>query len=171
MISLLTSCEYASEAAEERRKALLEAGSYACEAGLVCDLGDSVAEYTVKATLGEKTRIEVIMPEELAGLSAEVNGRELELSYQDALFACELPEDSVYPPILLLPAAWQALEEGILVGSEKTEDGVLASFSRFEGEEEYVFTFEFLNGETPIRRITLEKNGRRLASVTILRTL
>lgn len=171
MISLLASCGYASEAAEERRNALLESGGYSCEAKLSCDLGDAAAEYTVRADLGEKTVITVIEPPALAGLTAEVTGRALELDYQDALFACELPEDSVYPPVLLMPAAWQALSDGVLVASEKTEEGVRASFSRFEKEEEYIFTFEFANGEAPIRRITLEKNGRQLAVVTILRTL
>lgn len=170
MISLLASCAPARESAEEKRNALLES-DFACEARLTCDLGDDVVSYTMEIHPGERTDLTLIEPEELKGLKASVEGEDLTLTYQDVLFACETPGDAVYPPVMLLPAAWAALKEGVLVESEMTEEGLLASFSRFEGEEEYIFTFLFGNEETPLKRITLEKNGRELASAVILRTL
>lgn len=170
MISLLTGCAASREAAEEKREAILARG-FSCEARLTCDLGNTVTVYTMEAALGEQTHLRVIEPEALCGLGATVERKTLSLCYQDAVFACELPEDSVYSPVMVLPAAWAALCDGVVVKSEKTEEGLLAVFSRFEGEEEYLFAFLFGGEDTPIKRISLEKNGRELASVVILRTL
>ena len=171
MINLLSACSSVREAAEEKRAEFLERDGLAFEVRLTCDLGDAVSVYDMEIRPGEEYLLKVLSTGALQGLTATVSGDGLKLEYQDVMFACEQPEDMVYAPVMVLPAAWAALKDGVIVGAERIEEGTAVTLRRFEGEEEYLFTFVFGAESTPLRRVTCEKNGKMLAECEILRTL
>ncbi len=79
MVLLLAGCGQSREPAQEAldlRTALLEAGGCTFLADIRADFGERVYEFSVSCdyTAGENAKIEVVQPEEIAGISATVSG-------------------------------------------------------------------------------------------------
>ena len=132
---LLTGCG-GGEKTESRdlQAAFRELTSAQAEAELTCHYGDEVRFYGMTCVYTpQRAEVTVTAPEELAGVSAVLDGDTLSLAYDGILLDAGVYSGQGISPFLALPATIRALGEGYLL--EESEEQV---------------------GEIPCRRLCLE---------------
>ena len=97
------------------------------EAELTCHYGDEVRFYAMTcAYTPQRAEVTVTAPEELAGISAVLDGESLSLAYDGVLLDAGIYSGQGVSPFLALPATIRALGEGYLLEeSEEQVDSVL----------------------------------------------
>jgi len=112
---LLTACGGEGErdpaaALQEQYAAVAEAEM---EAEITCHYGGEVRSYTMECGYTpEKSRVTVLAPQELAGISAEVEKGELLLSYEDISLDAGTYSGAALSPVTVLPELMEAAAAG-----------------------------------------------------------
>lgn len=135
---LLVSCGGAEEESIDVRQPYRDMDGCQMEAKVTCTQFDRLWEAELACdymTAGE-TRVEVLAPEHIAGVTAVLRGEELTLEYDDLCLDAGMLSAQRISPAACLPQLMSALREGWLL-EENAE----------------------VWGETPCRRLTLDQSG------------
>lgn len=134
---LLVSCGGAETEREDPRQPYWDMGGCAMEAAVTCTQFDRLweAELTCDWT-PEESRVEVLAPEHIAGVTAVLRGEELALEYEELCLDAGMLSARRISPAACLPRLMSSLRDGWLL----------------EDNEE-------VWGETACRRLTLDQSG------------
>ncbi len=136
-----------------------------CEmtARLRCDWENETADYTLRCHWNEAgtSSVEVLEPELLTGICAELEGEQLTLTYEDMSLAAGTLGSQELSPVQCLPMIMNAIREGYVLqkGAEKV-DGTECLRLLFDvtgprgGKVEYAVWFGA--GHTPVKAEVLE---------------
>ena len=130
MISLcaaLAGCggQAAEEEAEELQLRYQTLRAAETEAELTCHYGGEVRTYTLRCSYTpEESAVEVLAPEELAGISASLSGEEQTVQYDGVLLDAGIYSGSEISPVWAVPSMLRAMGEGYpLESCRETLDG------------------------------------------------
>lgn len=134
---LLVSCGGAEEETIDIRQPYRDMTGCEMEAKVTCTQFDCLWEAELKCDwTPEESRVEVLAPEHIAGVTAVLRGEELSLEYEDLCLDAGTLSSQRIGPAACLPRLMSALREGWLLE---------------ENGEEW--------GETPCRRLALDQSG------------
>ena len=134
---LLTSCGGAEEETMDIRQPYRDMTGCEMEAKVTCTQFDRLWEAELKCDwTAEESRVEVLAPEHIAGVTAALRGEELSLEYEDLCLDAGTLSSQRISPAACLPRLMSALQEGWLLE---------------ENEEVW--------GETSCRRLALDQSG------------
>lgn len=87
------------------------------EGVLHCELNDETAEYTLHCSWSQDgtSTVEILQPEMLAGIRAELDGNGVRLSYEDVSLSAGVPDAETIAPVQVLPLVMNAIREGYLL--------------------------------------------------------
>lgn len=123
---LLTSCGGEKESAgEAARAAYQDMTGCTMQADVVCSYGDQEKAFTLKCdyTPEGTSTVEVLAPETVAGVKAEISGKNLALRYEDACLDAGTLSDEEVSPADCLPRLMNALRSGWLLEQNKEDWG------------------------------------------------
>ncbi len=126
------------ERLQEMRTELDPAGEIVLTAVLTAQSEEKILEYTLSCGYtGGDTTVTILAPESVAGITAQVSGEELALSYGDAALELELLTETGVAPVAVLPSMISALLEGHLqstsTGTHGETDCIVGEFFADDG--------------------------------------
>ena len=99
--------------AEELQISFQNLTAASVEAELTCHYGDEVRAYTLRCSYTpEESTVEVLAPEELAGISATLTGEEQTLAYDGVFLDAGTYSGTEISPLWALPSILRAVGEG-----------------------------------------------------------
>ena len=102
-----------AERTEELQLRFQELSAAQVEAELTCHYGGEVRTYTLRCAYApEQSEVEVLAPEELAGISAALSGEELTVAYDGVLLDAGLYSGTEISPMWAVPSMLRAMGEG-----------------------------------------------------------
>lgn len=124
---LLTGCGGGKDgsAGEAARTAYQDMTGCTMQADVVCNYSDKEKDFTLKCDYipdGTST-VEVLAPETVAGVKAEISGKNLALTYDDACLDAGTLSDEDVSPADCLPRLMNALRSGWLLEQNKEDWG------------------------------------------------
>jgi len=132
MILLLASCAGGTGMSEAEELALTMRGEYLAmtgcttKAAITADYGQRVYDFELTAAVaGEKTTMTLTAPEEVAGMTAYVEGKDGALEYDGVWVETGPLDDSGSTPISALPALLETARSGYMTACSLEEDGLL----------------------------------------------
>ena len=112
----LAACGGETDQAERTEELQLQFQNLAAaqvEADLTCHYGQEVRTYTLRCDYApERSRVEVLAPEELAGISATLTGEELTVAYDGVMLDAGIYSGTDISPMWALPSILRAMGEG-----------------------------------------------------------
>ena len=129
MILLLASCAGGTGMSEAEELALTMRGEYLAmtgctmKAAITADYGQRVYDFELTAAVaGEKTTMTLTAPEEVAGMTAHVEGKDGALEYDGVWVETGPLDDSGSTPISALPALLETARSGYMTACAMEED-------------------------------------------------
>lgn len=166
MIILLSSCMDGREQVEKRRTELISRQECSYLAKMRLHVGEQIRDYILQVTHnGDQTGLTVVEPEDMAGLSATVTGKQMTLTYDDIVFAGERLEGGMPSPLLCFPVFWEAMQNGALTLATEIREGLEAELICYYENTEYTLKVWFEGEETLPHRIEVVYNGKILAEI------
>ena len=123
---LLMGCGAGEEAAEDARQPYRDMEGCTMEAVLRCGGEDgAVWDFTLRCEYDPEgvSTVEVLSPETAAGVTAEIDGEDLTLRYQDLCLGAGTVSREELSPLQCLPELMAALREGWLLSQGREEAG------------------------------------------------
>lgn len=113
-----------SAAAEAARVPYQNMEQCSMTAEVTCSYGDQVNQFQLKCDYTPlKSTVEILAPETVAGVKAELSGRELSLVYEDDCLNAGMLSDQNVSPAECLPRLMSALRDGWLLEQNKEDWG------------------------------------------------
>ena len=127
MTLLLTACGGGGEkdSAGQLQQQYAAVAAAEMEADITCHYGGEVREYTLKCSYTpESSAVTVKAPKNLAGISAVVEGGQLQLDYEDISLDAGSASDAALSPVTVLPELMEAAARGYVTEvSEEEREG------------------------------------------------
>lgn len=127
------------------------------EAELTCHYGDEVRTYTLRCSYTpEESTVEVLAPEDLAGISATLTGEALTLQYDGILLDAGIYSGTEISPMWAVPSMLRAMGEGypLEYGQEELDGAAYlrVTFEMTDGAGGKRYYAVWLDGEGVPRR-------------------
>ena len=134
------------------------------EAELTCHYGDEVRTYTLRCSYTpEESTVEVLAPEELAGISATLTGEALTLQYDGILLDAGIYSGTEISPMWAVPSMLRAMGQGYPLETGREALGeteclrVTFEMTSSDGGKQYTAVWFDENGIPLQGEITLEE--------------
>ena len=146
-----------AERTEELQLRFQELSAAQVEAELTCHYGGEVRNYTLRCAYApEQSEVEVLAPEELAGISATLSGEELTVAYDGVLLDAGLYSGTEISPMWAVPSMLRAMGEGypLEYGQEELDGAAYlrVTFEMTDGAGGKRYYAVWLDGEGVPRR-------------------
>lgn len=118
-----TESRRAEELALNIRSEYLAMTSFSAETSITVDYGQRVYEYQLQVdTQGEETCLTLTAPELVAGMTAQIQGEETHLSYENIYVETGPLDEEGLTPLSAIPALLEAIRSGYMTACVLEED-------------------------------------------------